>query len=70
MSERSTSELRPPPLEKAYDTTWKYEIMKDLHGFGLKGGIPNFINSLLLVVVVCLSFFLFFVVVCLFCVCF
>ena len=31
-------------LEKAYDTTWKYGIMKDLHGFGLRGHLPNFIN--------------------------
>ena len=27
-------------LEKAYDTTWKYGIMKDLHGFGLRGHLP------------------------------
>ena len=25
-------------LEKAYDTTWKHGIMKDLHKLGLKGG--------------------------------
>ena len=31
-------------LEKAYDTTWKYEIMKDLHGFGLRGRLPIFIS--------------------------
>ena len=24
-------------LEKAYDTTWKYGIMNDLHEIGLKG---------------------------------
>ena len=24
-------------LEKAYDTTWKHGIMKDLHKLGLKG---------------------------------
>ena len=24
-------------LEKAYDTTWKYGIMKDVHDIGLKG---------------------------------
>ena len=30
-------------LEKAYDTTWKYGIMKDLHGFGLRGHLPIFI---------------------------
>ena len=34
-------------LEKAYDTTWKYGIMKDLHGFGLRGRIPNFISNVL-----------------------
>ena len=34
-------------LEKAYDTTWKYGIMKDLHGFGLRGRLPNFISSFL-----------------------
>ena len=27
-------------LEKAYDTKWKYVIMKDLHGFGLRGHRP------------------------------
>ena len=34
-------------LEKAYDTTWKYGIMKDLHGFGLRGWLPNFISKCL-----------------------
>ena len=34
-------------LEKAYDTTWKYGIMRDLFNFGLKGKLPNFINSFL-----------------------
>ena len=34
-------------LEKAYDTTWKYEIMKDLHGFGLRGRLPIFISNCL-----------------------
>ena len=34
-------------LEKAYDTTWKYEIMKDLHGFGLRGRLPIFISNFL-----------------------
>ena len=32
-------------LENAYDTTWKYGIMKDLHGFGLRGCLPNFIST-------------------------
>ena len=34
-------------LEKAYDTIWKYGIMKDLHGFGLRGRLPNFISNFL-----------------------
>lgn len=34
-------------LEKAYDTTWKLGIMKDLYDFGLRGRLPTFINSFL-----------------------
>ena len=34
-------------LENAYDTTCKYGIMKDLHGFGLRGRLPNFISNFL-----------------------
>ena len=34
-------------LEKAYDTTWKYGIMKDLHGFSLRGRLPNCISNFL-----------------------
>ena len=34
-------------LEKTYDTTWKYGIMKDLHCFGLRGRLPNFISNVL-----------------------
>ena len=34
-------------FEKAYDTTWKYGIMKDLCGFGLRGRLPNFISNFL-----------------------
>ena len=34
-------------LEKAYDTTWRYGILKDLHNFDLKGRLPNFIKSFL-----------------------
>ena len=34
-------------LEKAYDTTWKYGIMKNLHGFGLRERLPNFISYFL-----------------------
>jgi len=30
-------------LEKAYNTTWKYGIMKDLHDAGLRGRLPLFI---------------------------
>ena len=28
-------------LEKAYDTTWKHGIMKDLHSPGLRGSLPK-----------------------------
>ena len=34
-------------LEKAYDTTWKYGIMKDLQDLGLKGRLPHFIQDFL-----------------------
>ena len=34
-------------LEKAYETTWKFGIMKDLHCLGLRGRLPNFIKSFL-----------------------
>ena len=34
-------------LEKAYDTTWRYGILKDLHDLGLKGRLPLFIQSVL-----------------------
>ena len=34
-------------LEKAYDTTWKYGIMKDLHDAGLTGHMPTFISKFL-----------------------
>ena len=34
-------------LEKAYDTTWKYGIMRDLKDLGLMGRLPIFINSFL-----------------------
>ena len=33
-------------LEKAYDTTWKHGIMKDLHKLGLKGRLLLFIQKL------------------------
>ena len=34
-------------LEKAYETTWKFGIMKDLHSLGLRGKSPYFIKSFL-----------------------
>ena len=34
-------------LEKAYDTTWKYGIMRDLHDLGLRGRLPMFIKNIL-----------------------
>ncbi|MDA3086478.1 reverse transcriptase domain-containing protein, partial [Campylobacter sp. CS_ED1] len=34
-------------LEKAYDTTWKYGIMKDLQDVGLLGRLPKFISNFL-----------------------
>ena len=27
-------------IEKAYDTTWRYHILKELHSFGLRGNMP------------------------------
>ena len=32
---------------KAYDTTWKYGIMKNIHDIGLKGRLPLFIQIIL-----------------------
>ena len=34
-------------LEKAYDTTWKYGIMKNLHDMDLRGRLPLFIQNFL-----------------------
>ena len=34
-------------LEKAYERTWKYGIMKDLHNEGLHGRLPCFIEGFL-----------------------
>ena len=34
-------------LEKAYDTTWKYGIMRDLHDLNLRGRLPTFIENFL-----------------------
>ena len=34
-------------LEKAYDTTWKHGILKDIHRIILKGNLPKFISNFL-----------------------
>ena len=34
-------------LEKAYDTKWKYSILKDIHKLGLRGRLPTFIENFL-----------------------
>ena len=34
-------------LSKAYDTTWKYGIMKDLHDMGIRGNLAFFIQHFL-----------------------
>ena len=34
-------------LESAYDTTWKYGIMNDLHDFGIRGRLAYFISAFL-----------------------
>ena len=34
-------------LEKAYDTTWRYGIIKQLHDMGIRGHMIQFINSFL-----------------------
>ena len=34
-------------LEKAYDTTWKYGIMRDLYDLGLRGRLPMFLKNFL-----------------------
>ena len=34
-------------LEKAYDTTWKHGILRDLHDAGLRGRLPDFISNFL-----------------------
>ena len=34
-------------LEKAYDTTWKYGIMKDLYDMNIRGRMPLFIENFL-----------------------
>ena len=34
-------------LEKAYDTTWRYGILRDLHDLGIRGRLATFIESFL-----------------------
>ena len=34
-------------LEKAYDTTWRYGIMSDLHRLGFRGRMPIFLQNVL-----------------------
>ena len=34
-------------LEKAYDTTWRYGILKDIHKLGLRGRLPTFVENFL-----------------------
>ena len=34
-------------LQKAYATTWKHGILKDLHNMGLHGNLPIFIGNFL-----------------------
>ena len=34
-------------LEKAFDTTWKYGILKDLHDLGLRGHMASFVENFL-----------------------
>ena len=33
--------------KKAYDTTWRYGILKDIHKLGLRGSLPTFIENFL-----------------------
>ena len=32
-------------LEKAYDTTWRHSILKDIHKLGLRERLPTFIEN-------------------------
>ena len=36
-------------LEKAYDTVWRAEILNNMHEMGLRGNLPTFAESFLLV---------------------
>ena len=43
-------------LEKAYDTTWKYGILKDLFDMGLKGNLPTLTSNFLSEIQLILTF--------------
>ena len=34
-------------LEKAYDTTWRYDILRTLHSWGFRGCLPLFLQEFL-----------------------
>lgn len=34
-------------LEKAYDTTWRYGVLRDLHSAGLRGRLPLYVQNFL-----------------------
>ena len=34
-------------LEKAYDTIWRYGILRDMHGVGLRKRLPKYISKFL-----------------------
>ena len=34
-------------LKKAYDTTWRYGILKDMHDMGLRGKLPQDVKQFL-----------------------
>jgi ribonuclease HI len=35
-------------IEKAYDTAWRYGIMRDLHTYGLRGRLPLYVQQFLM----------------------
>ena len=47
LHKKTTSDGSIFDLEKAYDTTWKYGILRDLYNLGLRGRLPMFIKNLL-----------------------
>jgi len=34
-------------MQKAYDTTWRYGILREIHSFGMRGHLPIFIQNFL-----------------------